>query len=543
MKKKVISMLLATAMTATVFAGCGSEEDAAPSSGGNTNQEANDGGAGDAGDTEDAQGGEEQGETPADDGETAEIVVGLLSFAPVDSAVQDRIEEAVNEKMLEMINVTADFQWYDASTYATQIPMMIQSGEQLDAIMFTPVPAAGFSSFMSQNQLMDISEYIDAYGADIKAVLGEEGLAATSKEGGIYGVGANLCHYGGEAIVMKKDVLEELDMVEKFENMTTWTELEEILTAAKDAGHPGVINSDAEGSCISPQPYISGSDKLDEAYWVDIAGDGNQQIYIDPADDKVKCYYMNEDYKASLLRAGDWYTKGLIYKDASTTDEYADTMIKNGVGICMVNAQEFGFEGKLQASIGSEAAVKFTGAMVQTATASYTKFGFAVPVTAQEPEAAVKFINLLYSQNEVHDTLAWGVEGTDWVKAEDGSATYPDGVTAETVGYHMNDFLYGDILTITPWEDADLREQQAAKNTEVKASKYIGFSIDNTKVANQVTACQNVTNEYKPMLSSGVYGAETEAKYQEYLTALEGAGINDIIAEYQSQLDAWLATQ
>ena len=135
MKKKVISMLLATAMTATVFAGCGSEEDAAPSSGGNTNQEANDGGAGDAGDTEDAQGGEEQGETPADDGETAEIVVGLLSFAPVDSAVQDRIEEAVNEKMLEMINVTADFQWYDASTYATQIPMMIQSGEQLDAIM------------------------------------------------------------------------------------------------------------------------------------------------------------------------------------------------------------------------------------------------------------------------------------------------------------------------------------------------------------------------------------------------------------------------
>lgn len=541
MKKKVLSMLLAAAMTATLFAGCGSEEDA-PSSTGDTNQN-EDANAGDETQGDDEQGGDEQNEAPEDDGETAEIVVGLLSFFPVDTSQQDRIEAAVNEKMKEMINVTADFQWYDANTYATQIPMMIQSGEQLDAIMFTPVPAAGFSSFMSQNQLMDISEYLDAYGADIKAVLGEEGIAATSKDGGIYGVGGNLCHYGGEAIVMKKDVLDELGMLEKFENMTTWTELEEILTAAKEAGHPGLINSDAEGSCISPQPYISGSDKLDEAYWVDVVGDSHQQVYVDPADDTVKCYFMNEDYKASLVRAGDWYTKGLIYKDASTTDEYADAMIKNGVGICQVNAQEFGYEGKLKASIGSEVAVKFTGAMVKTAGASYTKFGYAVPVTAKEPEAAVKFINLLYSQNEVHDTLAWGVEGTDWEKNEDGAAVYPEGVTTETVGYHMNDFLYGDILTITPWEDAGLREQQAAKNKEVDASKYIGFSIDDTKVASQVTACQNVMNEYKPMLSAGVYGADTAAKYDEFIAALEGAGINEIIAEYQTQLDEWLAQQ
>lgn len=539
MKKKALTTLLALSMTATLFAGCGStEEDVnTPSNEGGTTDDAN---AGDEGEESD---GEEQGETPADDGETAEIVVGLMCFSPVDSAVQDRIETAVNEKMQEMINVTADFQWFDASTYATQIPMMIQSGEQLDVIMFTPVPAAGFSSFMSQNQLMDITEYVDEYGADIKTVLGEEGLAATSKDGKIYGVGGNMCHYGGQAIIMNKAVLDEIGMADKFENMTTWTEFEEIMAAAVAAGHPGVINSDAEGSCITPQPYINGSDKLDEAYWVDIAGDGNQQIYIDPADDTVKCYYMNEDYKASLIRAGEWYDKGLIYKDASTSEEYADQQIKNGVGTAEVKALEYGWEGSLPASCGGEVAVKFTGAMVQKATASYTKFGYAVPVTAQEPEAAVKFINLLYSENDVHTTLCWGQEGTDWEKAEDGTAQYVGG--AESAEYHMNDFLYGDIMTIIPWSGSapDMRSEQSKLNGEVAASKYIGFSVDNTSVANQVTACQNVSNEYKPMLSAGVYGAETEAKYQEYMTALEGAGINDIIAEYQSQLDAWLGQQ
>lgn len=536
MKKKLVSMLLAVSMMAALLAGCGSNEEEVNNDKAGTEADANAGG-------DDANAGDEEGEASADDGEAAEIVVGLMSFSPVDSAVQDRIEAAVNEKMAEAINVTADFMWFDASTYATQIPMMIQSGEQLDVIMFTPVPAAGYSSFMSQGQLMDITEYVEAYGDDIKAVLGEDGLAATTKDGAIYGVGGNLCHYGGEAISMRKDVLEEIGMLEKFENMTTWTELEEILTAAVAAGYGGLVNSDAEGSIISPQPYISGSDKLEEAYWVDIAGDGNQQVYIDPADDTVKCYYANEDYKDSLIRAGEWYDKGLIYKDASTAEEYSDSQIKNGVGVAQVKAYEFGWEATAAAATGTEIVAKFTGAMVQTATASYTKFGFAVPVTAQEPEAAVKFINLLYSENDIHTTLVWGEEGTDWVLADDGTATYPDG--ADSAEYHMNDFLYGDILSLIPWEGsgADLREQQAAKNAETEASKYIGFSIDNTSVANQVTACQNVCNEYKPMISAGVYGANTAAKYDEWMQALEAAGINEIIAEYQSQLDAWLAAQ
>jgi hypothetical protein len=43
------------------------------------------------------------------------------------------------------------------------------------------------------------------------------------------------------------------------------------------------------------------------------------------------------------------------------------------------------------------------------------------------------------------------------------------------------------------------------------------------------------------MLNSGVYGDKTEAKWEEYIKALNAAGMNDIIAEYQSQLDAWLA--
>ena len=129
---------------------------------------------------------------------------------------------------------------------------------------------------------------------------------------------------------------------------------------------------------------------------------------------------------------------------------------------------------------------------------------------------------LLYSKNKIHDTLVWGVEGTDWVKNEDGTGAYPQG--AESAEYHMADFLFGDQLTITPWQGS-------------------GADLRDTKVANQVTACQSVANEYKPMLSAGVYGTDTEAKYEEFMAALERAGMKEILAEYQSQLDDWLAAQ
>ena len=69
----------------------------------------------------------------------------------------------------------------------------------------------------------------------------------------------------------------------------------------------------------------------------------------------------------------------------------------------------------------------------------------------------------------------------------------------------------------------------------------MGFTIDNFEISAEVTAVQNVVNEYKPGLSAGIYGANTEEKYNEFIEALEAAGIDKVVETYQKQLDAWLA--
>ena len=69
----------------------------------------------------------------------------------------------------------------------------------------------------------------------------------------------------------------------------------------------------------------------------------------------------------------------------------------------------------------------------------------------------------------------------------------------------------------------------------------MGFVFDDTNVVNEVTACTNVIQQYAYGLEVGAVDVDTVLP--EFQQALKDAGIDTIIAEKQSQLDAWLAEQ
>lgn len=522
MKKRWLAVWIAASIAAVAMAGCGNVEE---------NVEVSD-----VADVS-ADG------TDGDDGETKEIVVALMCLSPMDEDSTKHVEERLNEILEEKVNVHADFQWYDASTYSTTVPMMLSADEQLDLMMFTPNPVVGYQSFMAQNQLMDITDCVNEYGKDIQSVLGDY-LSATSKENRIYGVGNMASLYASAKICMRKDVLDDLELTEKARNMKTWGEFKEILEEVTDKTDlKGLVNSDEDGTVMSSQPYLFGGEKFSDSTFVDCGGDSYQYVYIDPDTDEVKCYFDNDAWEESILRVKEFYEDGLVYKDASTAQDYADTLIKNGVGFAEVKGSELGVEASYEAATGYEpVVVDIVNAEVTTA--SLTKFGFAVPVTSKEPEAAIKVLNLLYSDQEFLDTLTWGVEGVDWELNEDGQAAYLDGITQDTVQYHTADFLYGNRLMVTPWEgsEPDIREQQKKTNDEMERSKYLGFSVDGTEVSSEMTACTNVWSQYYPQLTSGS-AENVEAVYEEFISKLYEAGMQKILDTYQAQLDSWLEGQ
>ena len=59
---------------------------------------------------------------------------------------------------------------------------------------------------------------------------------------------------------------------------------------------------------------------------------------------------------------------------------------------------------------------------------------YAISNAAQDKTKAAQFLNFAYTNGDFMDILNWGVEGADWVLDENGQATYPEGVDAQSVG-------------------------------------------------------------------------------------------------------------
>lgn len=518
MKKKIISMMLAIALATSLPTGIFAGEEAAPAEDGLVSEDFED--------------------------DPLELKAVLMSLGPISSEQSDHVEEALNEISKRKINATVDYTWFDAGTYATQVPMMLQAGEQLDLLMFTPIPSASYQSFMNQNQLTDITDILDEYGQGILKYMSDY-LAATSRDGSVFGVGVLQDMSGSAAFDIRQDLLDELSLTEQAENATSFSEMKEIFRQVTDSsGINGMVNCDAQGTVMSPQPYMMGNSDFSEAEWVDTIGDSYNYVYVDPEDDQVHCYFENEKWQASVLMAHEWYEEGLIYKDAQTAQDYAGTLIKNDVGAGMCHAVEMSSKASLESSTGYPI-TEVSVAACKVSTASFTKFGMAVPVTTTDEDRAVALLNLIWDDEEYRNTLAWGVEGVDWIRKDDGTADYPEGVTSETVQYHTSDFLYSNRLETIPWtgDGAEtIREEQKAANATLEISKYFGFAVDSTEVSNTITAVKDVVDAYYPSLCAGST-SDPERVMAEFVEKLYAAGMQELVDTYQAQLDEWLAQQ
>ena len=85
-------------------------------------------------------------------------------------------------------------------------------------------------------------------------------------------------------------------------------------------------------------------------------------------------------------------------------------------------------------------------------------------------------------------------------------------------------------------EGAALRDHQFEDNSNAPISKYFGLSVDNSEIANELTAVQNVFDKYYPTLGAGEVEATDEliAKFDAEMNA---AGMDKIIAYFQAAVD------
>ena len=88
----------------------------------------------------------------------------------------------------------------------------------------------------------------------------------------------------------------------------------------------------------------------------------------------------------------------------------------------------------------------------------------------------------------------------------------------------------------------DFLDKVKALNASGISSAHLGFVFDPTNVANEIAACNNVLSQYNSMLKYPGF-KNPDAFLEEFRTNLKKNGIDKIVAEVQTQLDAWHAAQ
>ena len=474
----------------------------------------------------------------------AQINMVYFSMTAIPSGLA-QVEDAVNEITESTINTHVNIEMIEMGSYEQQINLKISSGEKMDLMVTFPYGSPTFSNMASQKQLMDIAPLLSEYGQGVLDTVGDF-ISATTVSDAIYGVTTYRTLNSNVYAVMRTDVLEDLGLLEKAQSMSSFTEYEEILEAVKNSTDwnylAGIVPSDSSGVILPIAGAYLSEDKFSEATSYDSLGDLYKIISVNPdgSDPSIALNFQSSQYKAMLNRMQSWYEKGYVYKDSANQNESAESLVMSNSAFSFICSSEVGVEtAKSQACGMDMTCVKLLSLPITTS--SCTKFVWAVPVTATEPEAAVKMMELMYTDARIANLLTWGIEGRDY-QIKDGVAGFLDGQDANTCPYHTSDFIYGNQFLALPWDGqgSDFRQTSMEDMLAAPASAYLGFSCDTSDIENELTAITNTINEYLPGLDSGLSDDE---QYEAFLEKLEKSGITDVIDTYQNQLNQWLESQ
>ena len=490
--------------------------------------------------TEAATEAEPSGEIP-----TIRLSYACIVITPSPESV-DLVEENINKYLDEIdLGVHVDLDLLDGTNYSTIIDNAALAGEDLDIIMLQDLPAA-----VNSNKLLPLDPYLDNELAGTVETIGLESFAG--------------CTFGGKVMSVPRyctDVLtyywvcdyEAQKPVLGLEEGTEFTidELDEALLKLKEA-YPDMITMGVfPASTNNVNSYqlsaVYGGKQYDN---VTDLGSGAAIIGLDNYN--VVNYYESDTFKKICEEGRKWYNEGLVNDDPSVESEHAYDLIKADrclsyiIGYSGYNAQVTKAE-EDNTHLKSVIYVPLANNLRTAQTLSY-----GIYQGSKNPSAAAKILNLLYTDDFFLNTLLYGAEGRDYLDTgettPDGRKVvkYPEGQTMFTVPYTCflsNGFLGNNYLVWPQMKDDGTYQDRAEENLKFEEdavkSPVFGFSFDTANVQGEAGAINNVIQQYLAGLLTGEL--DPDEWIPTFNEELKAAGIDAVIAEAQTQVDAWVA--
>ena len=547
MKKKALCLLLAMIMVLSILAGCTSKPAETPDTPA-TSEPAADNTA----NTPEEQPAE-QPEEPALEQKTIQLMI----TGSGKQANSDKVWAAFNELLQQYVpNTTVEFIDVSFDEYSEKFSQVLASGEGVDLawtgwLIDKPTN-------ISDGNLMPLDDLLAAYGQGIVDVLGENVVEVhRNADGNIYYLPSwqGLCgERRGWLVVTEIAELAGDTWIEDTEAaLNKWRnnysgiedfqavldQATKYLAAAKEAGKLGAgINT---GRAFGWSMYNG---------MYSFLGVGGAEIGITYCDGTftVKDGVAGEHYKLYAKTMADWYKEGYIRSDIMSVDTSTLTTPKNGEitdTTYVFSCDPYLTEADQEAAI-ADAGMDMTYLPIEEN--AYLILGgdtsYAIPYCADEPERAMMVLNAIYSQPDLYNTLIYGIEGEDYTKNADGTITtsYVGASPTADDSYGIQRWIIGSCKNalINNGTDPNYYTDLEALEETARVNPFMNFTFDRTNVEGICASILNVYYEYGPQLDNGVAGDNWEELYNNYMAARKDAGIEELVTEFQNQLNAYI---
>ena len=551
-RKRIVSMLLVSAMAATLFAGCGSS-DGKTSKGGNTNEDG--------------------------------IKEFTAFFAVPGSEINDdnEIQQIIAEKTGAKVKET----WLTGQTAEEAVGTMIAGGEYPDFIC----GGNGMPQLYDADALVALDDYLDDY-PNIKNFFTEQQWDQLRQEDGhIYWIPQfnnikgeeKVCTHNDEAFWIQARVLKWANYPE-IKTMDDYFNLIESYNEANPTMEDGTENIPYTILCDDWRYFcLENAPQFLDGY----PNDGS--CMVDPETLTVLDYNTSDTAVAYFKKLNEEYQKGIVDPESftQTYDEYISKLSTGRVLGMIDQWWDFAYtagDAIKQAGLDAEGCdyipvpVTIDGRKNQWHNSGgvlNVSDGLAVTTSCEDVEGALQFVNDLLDQ-DIHNLRFWGVEGTDYEVDENGefyrteeqrtqavqtdykashtcsysyfpqySGTSDDGINANKPDGQAKEFFDGlneDIKEAFAAYGAETYVDMLGTN-EAPGAWYPMWSYSNNFTTDTPggVAWNKIADVKHAELPQVVMAKDFDSAWDNYMTEYNKCNPQDFIGELQTELDKRMA--
>lgn len=420
----------------------------------------------------------------------------------------------LNTKLVDKINAKLDLKFYGWGEYDEKARLMTTSGST-EEIVWTASWANSFEANLSREAFLPLDDLLEEYGQGITDNCPSWVIDFGRSNGTLYAIPCLQVMYSQPAIYLDKALAAEygwdksyVDDVEELYPYFDWV---------KDT-HPERVPTLTAG-------------QYNNMRWEGLS----TYLCINKEDPATICSCIEADNeKMTWLRF--MFDNGYLRPDIATVDNeeddrstgrYASAFASNVPGADVSIEANFG-QPVLQVAIGTKGYVSCTAG---TATMN------AINVNAANPEAAMKFISLMWADETIFNELLFGIEGIHYKKTGPQSVEQIPGGYSTIAGYAWEFGNQFEAWTM-PGQADDVWKITEELNNNSEVSDNLGFTIDYSDYQVELAQLAAVSAEY----SNGFYTCEDlDAYLAERAAKLEAAGLQTLVDGVQEQLDDFRA--